>query len=630
MGYGYTGRMLHIDLTTGEQRVEQLPDEDYRRFLGGRAMIAAHLCREMPAGVDPFDPENVLVFAPGVVTGLPVSGQGRHGVGARSPLTGRFGNGEAGGYWGAALKQASLDGLVIRGQASQPVYVHVHGGRAEIREAGHLWGLRTGDAHQRIGLEHHPRRVHTALIGPAGENRVRFANIAHDCRHFAGRTGLGAVMGSKRLKGIVVQPGRERIPMAAPRVLQRMRQWLKENADLYSFMSDLGTPGELKGLSLAGGLPTRNFQEGTFTGDDALAGTRLRDTILKDRGTCFGCVIRCKRVVEVTGERPVDPRYGGPEYETLAAFGSNQGIGDLEAVAKANELCAAFGLDTISTGAVIAFAMECFEHGLLTAVDLDGLDLRFGNAEAALSLVQRIAGRQGIGDLLAEGSMRAAEQIGGGAEDLAMHVKGQELPMHEPRMKPALGVGYAVSPTGADHMHNMNDDFYTGDNRFMLKVRAFGSFEPQPLGELGPEKMRLFYHEVNWRHFLDSAVLCHFPPFDYHQIAEIVNGITGWDTDPQELLQIGVRAVTLAQLFNCREGFGVEGERLPRRFYQPFSSGPLKGAAVDAAAFEDAKSEWYRQMGWDPVTGWPSAECLEGLGLGWAARWLPEDRADGR
>jgi aldehyde:ferredoxin oxidoreductase len=626
MTHGYSGNVLRVDLSSNNIWIEHLPDEYYQKYMGGRALIAALLLREIDPGIDPFASENPLIFAPGVVTGYPISGQGRHGVGAKSPLTGRFGNSEAGGFWGASMKQAGFDAIIIKGQARSPVYLLINKGGAEIRDAAHLWGLTTGETQDQLLKDLDNPRIHTALIGPAGENLVRYANIAHDCRHFAGRTGMGAVMGSKKLKGIVVIPGRLLTPMANPTAVHEVSHWLAQNKGLFSFMHDLGTPGDLKGLSLAGGLPTLNFRFGTFEGADSISGERLRDTILVDRGTCFGCIVRCKRIVEVKGEYSTTPRYGGPEYETLAAFGSNLGISNLEVLAKANELCAAYGLDTISTGGTIAFAMECFENGLLTLKDTDGIDLRFGNQHAVLQIIHKIAHREGIGDLLAQGSLRSSKMIGGTAEEYAMHVKGQEIPMHEPRLKRALGVGYGISPTGADHMHNLNDDFYTQDNRFMQKVRAFGEFEPQPIESLSPEKMRLFYYEVNWRHFLDSAVMCYFLPYDYYQIAQIVNGITGWNTDPFELLHVGERAVTLAQIFNCREGFDPDEETLPKRFFQPFITGPIKGAMVDEIAYKTAREYWYQKMDWDPISGWPSAQRLTSLGLNDAIKWLPPSR----
>ncbi|MFQ6057825.1 MAG: aldehyde ferredoxin oxidoreductase family protein [Anaerolineae bacterium] len=625
MAYGYNGRILHVDLTGRRITTEEPPEEFYRRYLGGRALVAYYLLREMAPGADPLGPENVLVFAPGVITGSFLSGQGRNGVGAKSPLTNAFGNAEVGGFWGAELKRAGFDAIVIRGRAERPVYLWVHQGQAEIRDAAHLWGKTTGETEDLIRQELGDRAVRTALIGPAGERLVRYACVVNDRSHFAGRTGLGAVMGAKNLKGIAVRApqGKGLMEVADPRGVQAMARWMGANLDKVSGLHDAGTAGGLRALHKASGLPTFNFRAGSFEGHEAITGQRMRDTILVRRETCFACAVRCKRVVEVKEPYRVDPQYGGPEYETLAALGSNAGIADLLALAKANEMCAAYGLDTISAGATIAFAMECFERGLLTIEDTGGIELRFGDAAAMLKILELVIRREGMGDLLAEGVWRAAQEIGQGAEEFALHVKGQELPMHEPRIKHALGVGYAVSPTGADHMHNMHDTLYRKETESLRQLRAFGPFQPLPAEELGEDKMRLFFHHVNWRHFLDCVVMCDFLPYDPPQMADIVRAVTGWDVDIWELLRVGERAATMARAFNAREGFTRQDDTLPQRFFQPFTHGSSdRGTPLSRQAFEEAKETYYKMMGWDPTTGIPTADRLRELDIGWMAAEL--------
>ena len=311
----------------------------------------------------------------------------------------------------------------------------------------------------------------------------------------------------------------------------------------------------------------------------------------------------------------VDPKYGGPEYETIGSLGSTCGVDDLEAICKGNELCNAYGLDTISAGVTIALAMECFEKGLLTLDQLDGIEARFGNAGAMLALLEKIARREGVGDLLAEGSLRAAKAIGKGAEELAIHVKGQEVPMHEPRLKMGLGVGYALSPTGADHCHNIHD---TGFAKGSPAARAFGLLEPIPANDLGPDKVRLLVYLLSQRHFGNCVGLCSFVGWSDDQVVEMVRAATGWNSNLWELLKTGERAMTLARLFNIREGFTDEDDVLPKRFYEPFLTGPLEGVAPTPDQVEKAKRDYYEMMGWDRETGIPGRAKAVELDIEWA------------
>ncbi len=627
MHYGYTGGILKVDLLNRQIEIEERDDAFYRRYMGGRALALYYLLNEMPAGADPLGAENLLVFAPGVITGAAVSGQGRNGVAASSPLTGGLGSSEVGGFWGSELKRAGFDAIVVRGQAQSPVYLWIKDGRAELRDASRLWGMTVGECEDALRDELGDTKVRTALIGPAGEKRVRYAAVVNDCSHFAGRTGLGAVMGSKRLKGIVVRaaPGESRMQIADPGGVREVARWLGSNLDLVSGLHDTGTAGGVTYLSKGGGLPTWNFQAGHFGADEKISGQTMRDTILVRRDTCAACAVRCKRVVQVGEPYHVDPRYGGPEYETLAALGSDTGVDDLLVLAKANELCAAYGLDTISTGACIAFAMECYENGLLTERDSDGQALRWGDGALLLRLIEQTARREGFGDFLAEGVARMAVQIGPGAEEFALHVKGQELPMHEPRIKHALGVGYALSPTGADHMHNLHDTMYRSEGRSLDQLREFDpDLQPVEATLLNEDKMRLYFYQVNQRHFLDSVVMCHFLPYSPQQVVDLVNAVTGWDVDLQETLVLGQRAITLARVLNLREGLTAADDTLPRRFFAPFHKGETRGSKpLDEAAFEWAKSTYYEMMGWDRGTGVPAAEELQRLEIGWAVGHLP-------
>jgi len=340
------------------------------------------------------------------------------------------------------------------------------------------------------------------------------------------------------------------------------------------------------------------------------------------KDSCFACPVQCKRRVQTTGRYEVTPAYGGPEYETAAALGSCCGIDDLEAIAYGNQLCNAYGLDTISAGVVIAWAMECFERGLLTKEDTGGLDLRFGDAEAMVELVQQIANRQDFGNLLAEGCLRAAQTIGRGTERYAMQVKGQEFPMHEPRIKFGLGIGYATSPTGADHVHNIHDTSYAAEGGAIQDMRSLGILHPIPADSLGPEKVRLVKYHIDWQVLHNCLGLCVFMPYNKEQIRDLVRGVTGWNTTVFELMKAGERALAMARAFNYREGFSAKDDVAHWRFSTPFESGPTKGVGVPEEDVQRALELYYGMRGWDKETGAPTAAKLHELGLSWVAELL--------
>jgi len=620
MGYGYNGKVLRVNLSEGTVVTEERDDIFYRRYLGGRGVIGYTLLKEMRPKADPLGPDNVLVFSTGVVTGAPVGGSGRHSVGAKSPLTGAYGDAEVGGYWGAEVKRAGIDAVIVHGVSDHPVYLWIHDGEAELRDATALWGKTTGKVQQLIRDELGDGRVRVIQAGPAGERLVRYACVISDVNHAAGRTGLGAVMGSKRLKAIAVR-GSQRLKMAHPDRLREIAKWLSDNVETLSGgLQDTGTAEAVMYQNVTNSLPTRNFQSGEFEGAERISGETMRDTILVDRATCYACPVRCKRVVQVEGRYQVDPVYGGPEYEAIGALGANCGIDDLEAVAKGSELCNANGLDTISAGVTIAFAMECFERGLLTLEDTEGVDLRFGNAEAMLEMLEQILEQRGLGKLLGEGSYRAAQAIGQGAIEYAMQVKGQELALQEPRAMHGLGLGYAVSPTGADHCHNLYDQGYAqaGSSR-LQRAAALGILEPIPYDTLNPAKVRLFIYQVNWQHTLNCLDICMFMPYDYEKVRDIVHAITGWNVTVWELLRAGERALNLARVFNARDGFTIANDTLPERFFTPLRSEFMPHKGLQHDEFQEALKTYYAMMSWDPESGMPMRSRLQELDVGWAA-----------
>src|SRR5512145_2259973 len=512
MPNGYWDRILHIDLSAGTTRVESPGEAFFRRHLGGRSLIAHYLLQDVPAGADPLGPDNVLVFAPGVLTGAPVPGAGRHSVGAKSPLTGGFGESESGGFWGAELKRAGWDAVVVHGVSATPVYLWINEGAVQFRDASHLWGKITGEVQDTVLAELGDPRARVAQIGPAGENLVRFAVIANELNEVAGRTGMGAVMGSKRLKAIAVR-GKTAVKLADAK-------WVSSTMDQnHRAFHEFGTGAAMQGKSLEGGMPTLNYRLGAFEHVAKVDAIAVRDQMRVKMEACYACSVRCKKVVHIEekedaarrasetlyqgkgkvgvdplGRDRVDPRYGGPEYESLAAMGVNLGLDDLVAICKSNEMCNYLGMDTVSLGATLAWAMECFEQGVLTLDDTGGVPLRFRDPDAVVGLVEMVAHRQGIGDLLAEGSQRAARRIGRGSEAYLTTVKGMEMAMHDPRHMPIMRASYLMAPTGGDHMRQSG-------NRNGVR------------NQIG---------------------MCHFLAYDDDQSLAILNAVTGWGATAEE------------------------------------------------------------------------------------------------
>lgn len=628
--YGTTAKILRVNLTTQTLREEIFPPELYRLYPGGKALAGYILLKELPPHTEPFAPENVLVFANGLLTGAPVSTATRYVVSARSPLTGGYGESEAGGFWGPELKMAGYEAIVVTGRAPAPVYLWVQNGGAEIRSASHLWGRLTAEVQESIRAELGDDKIRVLQSGIAGENLVRFAGITNDLRHFNGRNGLGAVMGSKNLRAIAVR-GAERYQSLAkdPESLialgRKLAKAVREHPQSWD-LQERGTPGLVEPLNTGGILPTRNFRQGAFEGVDEIKWEVYEKQLLTARRSCYACAVRCKREVALDGK--TSP-YGGPEYETLGAFGPNCGISDLQAIARANELCNAYMLDSISTGATISFAMECFEHGLLTLEQTGGIDLRFGNAQAMLEMIEQIAHRRGLGNLLAEGSRRAAQVIGGDAPFFAMQVKGQELAMHEPRGKYNVGMGYAISEIGADHLVVAHDPAFSNPESIQFKsARPLGIEKALPPRSLGKEKMEHFYILEKWGSLEKVLGYCFFGPVprSFISVEDVISSIraaSGWTLSVEDALLIGERATNLARVFNSREGFSRQDDTLPERLFTGLENGALQGNAIPRDEFEQSLTELYKLKGWNPQTGIPTPERLLALGLGWAVEMLP-------
>jgi aldehyde:ferredoxin oxidoreductase len=622
MPYGYHGKILHVYLDELRTEVETPPESFYRTYAGGSAFGAYYLLKHTPPHADPLGPENTLAVSLSVLTGASIAGQSRVNVTAKSPLTGGIGDSESGGFFPAEMKFAGYDAFIFHGAAKTPVCLWVHDGEVELRPADHLWGKTTGEVEDLLKKELGDSKIQVMQTGIAGEKKVRMSAIITTSSRANGRTGMGSVMASKNLKAIVVR-GKMRPQIADKKTLTALARWGGKafpESDVYG-MGLFGTAEIVAYQSKVGGLPTRNWSSGTFEHAEAIDGKTMAEQILKERETCYACPIRCKRVVEVTeGKYPVDPRYGGPEYESISTLGAYCGIDDLNAVAYANQLCAMYGLDTISTGATIAWAMDAFEHGMLSTEDTDGIELRFGNADAMVQMVEKIAKREGFGDILAEGSARAAEKIGRGSEDLVVTAKKQEFPAHMPQVKRSLGLIYAVNPFGADHQSSEHDPSYGG---YPERMAQLGLTNPQPNDVLNEEKVR-FALTTEWLYSaMDSFNVCQFvfgPSwhlYDVRQLVEAVNAITGWDIDIPTLLEIGERRLNLLRAFNAREGFTREDDKLPKKMYQALKGGASDGVSLTEEELEAAKDIYYEMAGWDVATGIPKKETLEALGLGW-------------
>jgi len=621
---GMTCRILRVDLSSGTISREERDERYYRKWLGGSGLIAQILLTEVPAGADALGPENKLVFALSPVTGTPVYAAGRNGVGAKSPLSGGIALCQSGEYWGAELKKAGYDVLIVEGKADKPVYISIKDGEVAIRDAAALWGLLTKDTQAAIREELGDKRVRVAMIGPGGENLIPFACIMNGPFDAAGRGGLGAVMGSKNLKAVAAR-GKPGVPVADEDKVRELSRWMRDHWKDKSWrLHDLGTNEGLANHNVVGALPTRNFQDGQFEGASKIDGEALRDTITIDRGGCYACPINCKRVVQVDdGDYTVNPLYGGPEYETVGAFGSNCGVDDLRAIAKANEICNAYGLDTISTGMMVSFAMECYEAGLLTEKETGGLELNFGNGKAMVELTRLIGERQGLGDVLAEGPKAAAAWIGPGAEQFAIAVKNQPFPMHECRTRHGQALGYAVSPTGADHNHNFWDEGLA-HSELGEGLQSLGVYTPVARTELNADKVRAYIPMTNWSWLHNHLGHCLFIPWTRDQLVELVRGITGWETNVYELLLVGERGVTMARAFNLREGLTRADDVLPPRMRMPHKSRTLNEKPIDPEVLDENLSTFYGMMGWDPQTGVPTLAKLQELDIEWVAEALSQ------
>jgi len=587
--YGWMGKILEIDLTQRTATVFPLDEEMARLFLGGRGLGARLLWDLVGPGVEPLSPENALIFATGPLTASGFQTSGRFSVSTKSPLTGTVLDCNAGGFWGMRLKRAGYDALIVKGQADSPIYLEITPEGVKFKDASHLWGKTVSQTTEALS----GKGCNVLCIGPAGENLVRFATIMNDGTRALGRGGPGAVMGSKRLKAIVVK-GEERISVHNPELFQFIRyeaaKLLKANPVTSQGLPQFGTAVLVNVLNTAGAFPSRNFQRSQFEGAEAISGEAIADTILVKNKACWACPIACARVTKTKRAQGE-----GPEYETVWALGANCGIDDLEAITEANYLCNDLGLDTISAGGTIACAMEMAERGIIES------DLRFGRAELLAPTLVDIAYRRGLGDELAEGSLRFASKYG--VPELSMSVKGLELPAYDPRGMQGQGLLFATSNRGACHMRgNMVGPEVLGLPKLIDRFQYQG------------KAVFVILHQ-NMAAVLDSLVVCKFVnlavPDEY--FARALTAVTGIEYSTSELHQVGERIWNLERLYNVREGFTKADDTLPPRLLEePVPEGPSKGYVVH---LEPMLEEYYQARGWNEL-GIPTQETLKRLGLG--------------
>ncbi|UCD70858.1 MAG: aldehyde ferredoxin oxidoreductase family protein [Syntrophobacterales bacterium] len=632
MGYGYRGKVLDVDLENRTIEVEEKDDSFYRTNLGGRGIGYHYLLKEVPSRIDPFSPENMLILATGVMTGSPLPASCRFSAVGKSPLTGAAGESEAAGFFGPELKMAGFDAIVFRGRADKPVYLWVTGGKAEIKDASHLVDQGAREVEDVIRKEMGSGKIRVAQTGLAGMNRVRFANITNNLGNFNGRNGFGALMGSKNVRAVAAL-GTEKILLFDPEFLRQTAQnyakTFKDNP-LGNNLFVYGTTAFCGILSAGGALPVDNFRRSKLDDSTPVSGDTYNEVLLKKRKGCYACPIRCKRGIALDNPKyGVDSRYGGPEFETMAALGTNLNIVNLKAIAKGNEICNRYCMDTISAGMTIAFACECFEKGVITKADTDGLELRFGDADLMIRLLEMTARREGFGDLLAEGMARLAKKWGVVDQPYHLAVKGQEIPMHDPRAKVGVGIGYAISTYGADHMNAPHDPLFIDENSFSFQsVKPLGIYKPMHPTEITDEKVRTYVLlDTLWK-MQDALGLCvfGFAPrgvMPLELMVRCLNAITGWNSSLFELMKAAERATMLARAFNSREGFTIRDDTLPQRLFDPKPDGPEAGKAIfERGDFEKAIELFYEVIGCDPETGRPHRSKFMELDLQWAYELL--------
>ena len=605
---GYMGKILRVDLSTGDIQDELLNEAYARAFVGGSGLAARYIYDMVDGGTDPLGLDNPLVFMTGPLVGTAMPSAGRCSVCALSPLTGIWGEANTGGFLGPELRFAGYDGVIITGQAQKPVWLSVVDGRAELHDADGIWGGDSYATQDRVREALGEPKARVACIGPAGENLAKMAAVMNDHGRAAGRTGMGAVMGSKKLKAIAVR-GKAKVDLADPDGFKAVVREVLHNVSEDMAVMSLQLAGTACYVDMAlmyGDMPIRYYQQGEWPEASDLSGVLMGDQFGVKNTACYRCPIACGRETRAPSYKV--EQVDGPEYETLGALGTLLMVNDLEAVIYAGHLCNVLGLDTISTGATLALTCEMFERGVLTAADTGGIEIRYGDSEAVHRLVEMMARREGFGDVLAEGSTALAERFG--VPELAVTVNRLEVPLHDPRAFVGMAVSYVLSPRGACHMQG---DMYSVDTGQGPALEL--GIEPGDRFDSSEEKGRIAARQQAWRSLYNAMTLCQFQNPGVERILAALNAATGWGLETDDLMTLGKRIVTLQRLLNLRRGLTCANDHLPSQLLRPLEDGGTEGCIPDMDLLLTGA---YAEYGWDPDTGRPTPETLDRLGLSFA------------
>ncbi len=625
MSKGFTGVILRVNLSTGEIVRQEMPEEFYRTYLGGGAVGAYFLLTETAPDLDPLDPGNMLTIAPSVTTGSAISGVSRCSAVALSPVSGAVGEGQAGGKIGPMIKRAGYDAIVITGRAARLSYLLVEEETISICDAAHLATRPVSEVCAALEERHSEKGWGMSILqcGPAGEKCVRFACLLVDRNDAVGRTGMGAVMGSKNLRAVVVRaPNTKKVAFADSEGLKRLGALGIERLKTAEFPATLrahGTPGIVGFQSGCGNMASYNYKTGYHPDHKNLAGDTSDEQLGAGFTTCYGCAIGCRKKMKAETPYPVSDALGGPEFETLSTLGTNLDIVEITAVARANELCNEYGMDTITMGALAAYIFESMETGHIAPDKMEGRTLGFGKPEDLFWLIERVGRREGPGDVLAEGFQASVAHFGPETAPYAIHCKGQGLPAHMAQFKPTQALMYATVPIGGDHMSCEHDWLAVGGDL----LKGLGVIGQPTRASMDLPKVRLTANSQHLYSLLDTLTLCMFcwgpgNLFTYHEIVDLVRCSTGWDCTFWELLKAGERKTNMMRQVNARRGFTATDDVLPDRLYEPMPDGPSKGLHVDREIFPKMTQQYYAVMGWDVSTGNPTPGKLMELGLEWA------------
>jgi aldehyde:ferredoxin oxidoreductase len=615
MSFGFMGKVLRVDLSSGRITEEEVPAGWNREFLGGAGVASKYLFEEVPPDTDPLGPANKLIFMAGPLTGTSSASASRYSVVAKSPLTDIWGHGNSGGSFGPAMKRAGFDGFIIEGCSKEPVVLEIIDGQARLVSAGDLWG-KTVPETEDILKQNSDRKLTIASIGPGGENLVRYAAIMNNIHRAVGRTGMGAVMGSKKLKAIVCA-GKSRFDLADPakfKTTARRQIDLLDESMLKVGFEAFGTNMVSDMVNARGGYPTCNWQTGVFEEIDEVNGMALTDTVLEKGVSCFACPIACGRGTAIKEGKYKGHKGEGPEYESANMLGAACGVSDMNAITMANYLCNQNGIDTISAGSTIAFALECYQKGILTGEMTQGLELKFGDADLVIQLLEMIVKREGIGDLLAEGTRIAARKLGKNSNHFAMNVKGMELPAYDPRAAKICGLAYVTANRGGDHITAFIEGPTFIDSPFLL---VDDSKIKDPF-VADPAETKVVVELENALTAFDAIGACKFmglllPASDY---VELINYALGWNMDVAEFRRCGERIYNLVRLYNAKAGMDRSHDTLPARLMEdPLPEGPAKDMVIDTETLEMMKDAYYAFRGWESSTGNPGRAKLAELGL---------------